>query len=65
MSLSETNLCGRLLKEHYGDVLEKIGLHLAKKGPSPVGIIAKDTSLKVEQVTSAHYFDLMVWLSKL
>ena len=39
------------MKELFGEVVEKVGTYLIKKGPMPRGLIVQDTELNVEQVS--------------
>ncbi len=50
MALDQLYSCSLILREHFGEVVESVGTYLAKKGPMPLGSIAKDTGLKIEQV---------------
>lgn len=50
MSLDQMVTCGLVLREHLGEVTEKVGVYLMRKGATPMGLIAKDTELPLEQV---------------
>ena len=45
------------MKELFGEVVEKVGTYLIKKGPMPRGLIVQDTELNVEQVTLRTQFN--------
>ena len=48
--MCKINLCALILKEHFGEVVEKVGLYLAKKGLTPLGILVKETGITSEKV---------------
>ena len=50
MSQELISLCSIILKEHYGDVVERVGCSLAKKGSLPIKLLSDDTNLKIAQV---------------
>ena len=51
MSSSQIHLVKLILSEHFGSVVEKVAVHLLKKGPTPLKIIASDVGLKLDQVS--------------
>ena len=51
MSLNQIFACSLIMKELFGEVVEKVGTYLIKKGPMPRGLIVQDTELNVEQVS--------------
>ena len=50
MSLNQIFACSLIMKELFGEVVEKVGTYLIKKGPMLRGLIVQDTELNVEQV---------------
>ena len=54
MSLNQIFACSLIMKELFGEVVEKVGTYLIKKGPMPRGLIVQDTELNVEQVGLYH-----------
>lgn len=46
--------CGKLisliLQEHFGEIVEKVGIYLFKNGSCPLGLIVKYTELPVAKV---------------
>ncbi|KAM6294321.1 DNA-directed RNA polymerase III subunit RPC3 [Aegotheles albertisi] len=50
MSQAEMKLCSLLLREHFGDIVEKVGTYLVRTGPQPLRGIATSTGLLLGQV---------------
>lgn len=50
MTQAEIKLCSLLLQEHFGEIVEKIGVHLIRTGSQPLRIIAHDTKTSLDQV---------------
>ena len=50
MSVYETTLCSLIMREFYGEVVEKVSIFLLKKGLMPIGVIAQATDVKIDQV---------------
>ncbi|CAL1611071.1 unnamed protein product [Knipowitschia caucasica] len=50
MTASEVRLCGLLLREHFGEVVEKVGTHLLSNGPQNLRTIVNATGLPLDQV---------------
>ena len=50
MSKFQISLCSLILKEHFGDVVEKVGVYLIKKGLTPFKVIVQETALSSEKV---------------
>lgn len=50
MSVQQKRLASLILKEHYGQVVEKVGTYLVAKGPRPLRDIIRDTKLTRDQV---------------
>lgn len=52
MTAQETRLCGLLLQEHFGDVVEKVGTHLLKNGTQNLRTILHETGTSLNLVTA-------------
>lgn len=50
MTQAEIKLCSLLLQEHFGEIVEKIGVHLIRTGSQPLRMIAHDTRTSLDQV---------------
>ncbi|XP_036395532.1 DNA-directed RNA polymerase III subunit RPC3 [Megalops cyprinoides] len=50
MTVQEVRLCGLLLQEHFGEVVEKVGTHLLRTGAQTLRAIAHDTSTPLDLV---------------
>lgn len=50
MTQAEIKLCSLLLQEHFGEIVEKIGVHLIRTGSQPLRVIAHDTGTSLDQV---------------
>ncbi|XP_039315854.1 DNA-directed RNA polymerase III subunit RPC3 isoform X2 [Saimiri boliviensis] len=53
MTQAEIKLCSLLLQEHFGEIVEKIGVHLVRTGSQPLRVIAHDTGTSLDQVKKA------------
>uniref|UniRef100_Q9D483-2 Isoform 2 of DNA-directed RNA polymerase III subunit RPC3 n=1 Tax=Mus musculus TaxID=10090 RepID=Q9D483-2 len=53
MTQAEIKLCSLLLQEHFGEIVEKIGVHLVRTGSQPLRVIAHDTKASLDQVKKA------------
>ncbi|XP_053448129.1 DNA-directed RNA polymerase III subunit RPC3 isoform X1 [Nycticebus coucang] len=53
MTQAEIKLCSLLLQEHFGEIVEKIGVHLIRTGSQPLKVIAHDTGTSQDQVKKA------------
>ena len=53
MSVQQKRVASLILKEHYGEVVEKVGSYCIGKGPRPLRDIIRDTKLSREQVQKA------------
>lgn len=53
MTQAEIKLCSLLLQEHFGEIVEKIGVHLIRTGSQPLRVIAHDTATSLDQVKKA------------
>ncbi|MEQ2216744.1 DNA-directed RNA polymerase III subunit RPC3 [Xenoophorus captivus] len=49
MTVQETRLCGLLLREHFGEVVEKVGTHLLRSGAQNLRTIVQETNLSVKK----------------
>ncbi|KAM4736483.1 DNA-directed RNA polymerase III subunit RPC3 [Anableps anableps] len=50
MTAQEIRLCGLLLQEHFGEVVEKVGTHLLRSGAQNLRTIVHETNLSVDLV---------------
>ncbi|XP_020783679.1 DNA-directed RNA polymerase III subunit RPC3 [Boleophthalmus pectinirostris] len=50
MTANEVRLCGLLLREHFGEVVEKLGTHLLRNGPQALRTIIHETGMPLDQV---------------
>ncbi|CAH1796174.1 unnamed protein product [Owenia fusiformis] len=50
MSKLEIEISSLLLKEHFGDIVQKVGTVLLRKRQLPLGVIGKECGLKIDQV---------------
>ncbi len=57
MSLNEINLCIVTLKQDFGEVVEKVGVYLLKKGSSPLRVLSQETCLQIKQVPWNYLLD--------
>ncbi|XP_037001295.2 DNA-directed RNA polymerase III subunit RPC3 isoform X4 [Artibeus jamaicensis] len=53
MTQAEIKLCSLLLQEHFGEIVEKIGVHLIRTGSQPIRAIVHDTGTSLDQVKKA------------
>ncbi|XP_022111432.1 DNA-directed RNA polymerase III subunit RPC3-like isoform X2 [Acanthaster planci] len=53
MSVCQIHLVSLLIKEHFGDIVEKVCTHLIKNGAKPLRIASQETGLKLDQVRKA------------
>ncbi|XP_058876897.1 DNA-directed RNA polymerase III subunit RPC3 [Acipenser ruthenus] len=53
MTLEESNLCSLLLREHFGEVVDRVGTHLIRTGAQPLRMIAHDTGTLLDLVKKA------------
>ncbi|XP_027868517.1 DNA-directed RNA polymerase III subunit RPC3 isoform X2 [Xiphophorus couchianus] len=49
MTAQEIRLCGLLLQEHFGEVVEKVGTHLLRRGAQNLRTIVQETNLSVKK----------------
>lgn len=50
MTAQEVRLCGLLLQEHFGKLVEKVGTHLLRIGPLSLRAIAHETGTPLDLV---------------
>lgn len=50
MTTQEVRLCGLLLREHFGEVVEKVGTHLIKSGTQNLRTILHETGMSLDLV---------------
>ncbi|NXJ56031.1 RPC3 polymerase, partial [Spizaetus tyrannus] len=53
MTQAEIKLCSLLLREHFGEIVEKIGTYLIRTGTQPLRMIVNETGLLLDQVKKA------------
>ncbi|KAM3657070.1 DNA-directed RNA polymerase III subunit RPC3 [Ammospiza maritima maritima] len=53
MTQAELRLCSLLLREHFGEIVEKVGNSLLRTGPRPLRLLVGDTGLLQDQVKKA------------
>ena len=50
MSATQLRLASHILKEHYGEIVDKVALNILRKGWTTITSIKKDTSLPISKV---------------
>lgn len=50
MTTQEVRLCGLLLREHFGEVVEKLGTHLLRNGCQNLRTILNETGMPLDLV---------------
>lgn len=50
MTAQEVRLCGLLLREHFGEVVEKVGTHLLRGGAQNLRIIIHETGISLDLI---------------
>ncbi|XP_070542428.1 DNA-directed RNA polymerase III subunit RPC3-like [Ptychodera flava] len=53
MSGVQIRLAALLLRDHYGEIVEKVGTYLIKHGARPLRLIAQENAVKLDQVRKA------------
>uniref|UniRef100_A0A8C3BNX9 DNA-directed RNA polymerase III subunit RPC3 n=1 Tax=Cairina moschata TaxID=8855 RepID=A0A8C3BNX9_CAIMO len=53
MTQAEIKLCSLLLREHFGEIVERVGALLVRAGAQPLRMLVGDTGLSLEQVKKA------------
>ncbi|XP_072284765.1 DNA-directed RNA polymerase III subunit RPC3 [Pyxicephalus adspersus] len=56
MTQAEAKLSSLLLREHFGEIVERVGSFLIKTGSQPLRVIAKDTDTPLDQVYSSDIY---------
>lgn len=51
MTSQEVRLCGLLLREHFGEVVEKVGVYLLRSGTLSMRALAHETKTSLDLVT--------------
>lgn len=51
MSASQLRLASYILKEHYGDIVEEVGLYVLRKGWTTLACIKQDIKLNIGKVS--------------
>lgn len=54
MTTQEVRLCGLLLREHFGEVVEKVGTHLLKSGTQNLRTILHESGMSLDLVRLLH-----------
>ncbi len=54
MSALELQLASKILKEHYGDIVDKVCSQLIQYGAMPLRSLAQELALKVDQVSGSN-----------
>lgn len=54
MTTQEVRLCGLLLREHFGEVVGKVGTHLLKSGTQNLRTILLETGMSLDLVQYLH-----------
>ena len=55
MSLCKINVCKLILRDHFGELTEQIGVFLLKNGTCSLKQIAAETKIKLDQVGIPKY----------
>lgn len=50
MTTQQARLCGLLLREHFGEVVEKLGTHLLRSGSQNLRTILHETGMPLDLV---------------
>ena len=50
MTQAEIKLCSLLLREHFGEIVEKVGTFLVRTGSQPLRAVCADTGMALDQV---------------
>ena len=50
MSATQLRLASHVLKEHYGEIVEKVGINILRKGWTTIASIREETSLPISKV---------------
>lgn len=58
MTAQELRLCGLLLREHFGEVVAKVGTHLLRSGAQNLRTIIHETGISLDLVTLLHSLSL-------
>ncbi|KAM6967861.1 DNA-directed RNA polymerase III subunit RPC3 [Aplochiton taeniatus] len=53
MTAQEVRLCGLLLQEHYGEIVQKVGSHMLRSGAQNLRVIAHETGTALDLVKKA------------
>lgn len=53
MSASQLRLSSHILKEHYGEIVEKVGLNIIRNGWTTLACIKKDSGLSISKVSAS------------
>ncbi|RMC22756.1 hypothetical protein DUI87_00238 [Hirundo rustica rustica] len=60
MTQAELRLCSLLLREHFGEIVEKVGNSLLRTGPRPLRLLVGDTGLLPDQALYGDAGELLV-----
>jgi hypothetical protein len=61
MSASQLRLSSHILKEHYGEIVEKVGLNILRKGWTTIASIKQNTGLAISKVLYTFYIELLTF----
>lgn len=54
MTTQEVRLCALLLREHFGEIVEKVGTHLLRSGAQNLRTIIHETGVSLDLVQLLH-----------
>lgn len=60
MTAQEVRLCGLLLREHFGEVVEKVGRHLLRSGAQNLRTLIHETGISLDLVLPLHLLSLLL-----
>lgn len=60
MTAQEVRLCGLLLREHFGEVVEKVGRHLIRSGAQNLRTLLHETGISIDLVPLLHLLSLLL-----
>ena len=61
MTSQEVRLCGLLLQEHFGEVVEKVGTHMLRGGAQNLRTIIHETGISLDLVPFLSHLYLTPW----
>lgn len=60
MTTQEVRLCGLLLREHFGEVVEKLGTHVLRSGSQNLRTIVHETGMPLDLVCFTQQYSLIL-----